>query len=72
MKACVIRGAENLTIEDRPDPKTLDGEVLVRFGAGGICGWDLHYYHEGRVGDFTIREPMVQQAMKVSLVASSD
>lgn len=33
--------------------------MLVRFGAGGICGSDLHYYHEGRVGDFTVREPMV-------------
>ena len=33
--------------------------MLVRFGAGGICGSDLHYYHEGRVGDFAVREPMV-------------
>ena len=33
--------------------------MLVRFGAGGICGSDLHYYHEGRVGDFAVREPMI-------------
>ena len=59
MKACVIHGAKNLTIEERPDPEPGDGEVLVRFGAGGICGSDLHYYHEGRVGDFSLREPMV-------------
>jgi L-idonate 5-dehydrogenase len=32
---------------------------VIRFGAGGICGSDLHYYHEGRVGDFPVREPMV-------------
>jgi L-idonate 5-dehydrogenase len=59
MRACVIRGANELTVEDRPDPTPQAGEVLVRLGAGGICGSDLHYYHEGRVGDFTIREPMV-------------
>jgi len=59
MKACVIRGAKDLKVEDRPIPQPQEGEVLVRFGAGGICGSDLHYYHEGRVGDFAVREPMV-------------
>ena len=59
MTACVIHGAKELKIENRPEPRPQEGEVLVRFGAGGICGSDLHYYHEGRVGDFTVREPMV-------------
>ncbi len=59
MIACVIRGAKELTLENRPEPQPQAGEVLVRFGAGGICGSDLHYYHEGRVGDFAVREPMV-------------
>ena len=59
MIACVIRGAKKLTIENRPEPQPPEGEVLIRFGAGGICGSDLHYYQEGRVGDFAVREPMV-------------
>lgn len=59
MIACVIHGAKELKIENRPEPRPQEGEVLVRFGAGGICGSDLHYYHEGRVGDFAVREPMV-------------
>jgi len=59
MIACVIRGAKKLTIENRPEPRPPEGEVLIRFGAGGICGSDLHYYQEGRVGDFAVREPMV-------------
>ncbi len=59
MIACVIQGAKELKIEKRPVPRPGEGEVLVRFGAGGICGSDLHYYHEGRVGDFALREPMV-------------
>jgi L-idonate 5-dehydrogenase len=59
MIACVIHGANELKIENRPEPRPQEGEVLVRFGAGGICGSDLHYYHEGRVGNFELREPMV-------------
>jgi len=60
MIACVIHGAKELKIENRPSPPCLqNGEVLVRFGAGGICGSDLHYYHEGGILDFKIREPLV-------------
>jgi L-idonate 5-dehydrogenase len=33
--------------------------VLLHLGAGGICGSDLHYYKEGRVGAFVVREPLV-------------
>jgi L-idonate 5-dehydrogenase len=33
--------------------------VLLQLGAGGICGSDLHYYKEGRVGAFVVREPLV-------------
>ncbi len=59
MITCVIHGAKELKIENRPEPRPQDGEVLVRFGAGGICGSDLHYYHEGGILDFKIREPLV-------------
>jgi L-idonate 5-dehydrogenase len=58
MIACVIHGAKDLRFEKRPDPQPGEGEVLVRFGAGGVCGSDLHYYHDGSAGDFTIREPL--------------
>jgi L-idonate 5-dehydrogenase len=60
MIACVIHGTKELKIENRPEPpRPQEGEVLVRFGAGGICGSDLHYYHEGGILDFKIREPLV-------------
>ena len=60
MIACVIHGARELKIEDRTEPpQPQAGEVLVRFGAGGICGSDLHYYHEGGILDFKVREPLV-------------
>jgi L-idonate 5-dehydrogenase len=59
MLSCVIRGAHDLQIEERETPKPKAGEVLVRLGAGGICGSDLHYYHHGAVADFRLREPMI-------------
>ena len=59
MKACVIRGARQLSVETYPDPSPGAGEVVIAFGAGGICGSDLHYYKDGGVGDFKLREPMI-------------
>ncbi len=59
MRACVILGVEDLRIEQREVPTIGTYDVLVRVRAGGICGSDLHYYFEGRNGDFVIREPFV-------------
>ncbi len=59
MLACVIHRAKDLRIEARETPELDAFEVLVRFGAGGICGSDLHYFNHGGVGDFKLQEPMV-------------
>lgn len=60
MKACVIHGARDLRLEDRDSQATLaDHEVRVRYGTGGICGSDLHYYNHGRVGSFELKEPLI-------------
>jgi|KBSMisStaDraftv2_1062788.scaffolds.fasta_scaffold34839_2 L-idonate 5-dehydrogenase len=59
MKACVIHGAKDLRLSEWPTPVPGPGEVLIRLGAGGICGSDLHYFAEGGVGDFVVREPLV-------------
>ena len=58
MKACVLRAARDLVLEDLPEPHPADGEVLVALGSGGICGSDLHYFAEGGVGDFRLRQPL--------------
>ncbi len=59
MLACTIHAKEDLRIESATKPDVGRGEVLVRLGAGGICGSDLHYYFEGRNGSFVIREPLI-------------
>src|SRR5258708_39400148 len=59
MLACRIHAKEDLRIEPAETPTPGPGEVLLRLGAGGICGSDLHYYFEGRNGSFVVREPLI-------------
>ncbi|MBV9734852.1 MAG: L-idonate 5-dehydrogenase [Acidisphaera sp.] len=59
MRVCVIHTAQDLRLEDRARPSVTPQGVLVRVRAGGICGSDLHYFFEGRNGDFQIREPFI-------------
>ena len=59
MLICRIYGAEDLRLEEVPQPEIGAGQVLLKLGAGGICGSDLHYFQHGRVGSFVIREPLI-------------
>jgi L-idonate 5-dehydrogenase len=59
MRVCVLHAARDLRLEERPEAALGPDQVRLRFGAGGICGSDLHYYCEGRVGDFALREPLI-------------
>ena len=59
MLAARIHAREDLRIDTMAMPEPGPGEVLLRLGAGGICGSDLHYYHEGRNGSFVVREPLI-------------
>ena len=58
MLACVIRPREGLVVEERPRPEPAAGEVAIDIAYGGICGSDLHYFHDGAAGEFTITEPL--------------
>jgi L-idonate 5-dehydrogenase len=59
MRAIVIHAAHDLRISEVETPAPGPGEVRVRIEAGGICGSDLHYFHEGRIGTITLKEPMI-------------
>jgi L-idonate 5-dehydrogenase len=58
MKALVLHAAHDLRLDELPEPTFGPEEVLIRMSAGGICGWDLHYYQHGGVGDFLLHQPM--------------
>lgn len=57
--ACKIHGALDLRLEAETPRELGPHDVLLGLGAGGICGSDLHYFKDGRVGAFVVREPLV-------------
>ena len=59
MKAVVIHAPHDLRIEEASLEPMGPGDVTVRVRAGGICGSDLHYFHQGGFGAVRIREPMI-------------
>ena len=61
MRSRVARlyAAHDLRVEEDEVPAPGPGEVLLRMAAGGICGSDLHYYHDGGFGPVRVREPII-------------
>lgn len=50
MKAAVLYKARDLRLEEVPTPDYGPDDVLVKIGAVGICGSDVHYWRTGQVG----------------------
>jgi len=58
-QAAVLRKINDLGLEPRPMPSPKPHEVLLAMKSVGICGSDVHYWVEGRIGDFVLNAPMV-------------
>lgn len=59
MRVSVLRGVGDVGVEDRPVPVPGPEEVLVRIGSVGVCGSDVHYYDNGRIGRHILKGPLV-------------
>jgi D-xylulose reductase len=60
MKALVLEAVKKLSLRDYPITETLGPQdVRIQIKACGICGSDIHYYQEGAIGDFVVKEPMI-------------
>ena len=70
MLACKIHAKDDLRVETDAMPSAGPGEVLLRLGAGGICGSDLHYFFDGRNGSFVVREPLIPGHEASAVVAA--
>jgi L-iditol 2-dehydrogenase len=44
MKAAVLRGVHDLRLEELPEPRPAENEVLIRVRAAGVCGTDVHMW----------------------------
>jgi L-idonate 5-dehydrogenase len=59
MLAAVLHGIKDLRVEERPVPELAPGKVLLRIRRAGICGTDVHYFEEGRFGQFAMSAPFI-------------
>jgi L-iditol 2-dehydrogenase len=59
MRVSRLHGIRDLRMEELPPPTPGPGEVLLRVAAVGVCGSDVHYYLEGRIGDAVVSEPLI-------------
>lgn len=59
MRASVLVAPGEVRLEERPVPLPADDEVLIKVASVGVCGSDVHYYREGRIGDFVVDAPLV-------------
>lgn len=57
--ACRLYAAHDLRVEALEQPEPQDNAALIRVLRGGICGSDLHYYHDGGFGQVRVREPII-------------
>ncbi len=59
MKSAQLVGVGRIEVREVPVPVAGPGQVLVRVRAVGICGSDVHYYADGRIGDARVNFPFV-------------
>jgi len=55
----VIHAPHDLRVQALETAALQPHQLKVKVKAGGICGSDLHYYHNGGFGTVRIKEPMV-------------
>ncbi|HTV12545.1 MAG TPA: NAD(P)-dependent alcohol dehydrogenase [Acidimicrobiales bacterium] len=59
MEVAVLVAPGEIRVEERPVPVPGPGQVLIEVSAVGVCGSDVHYFREGRIGDFVVEKPLV-------------
>jgi L-iditol 2-dehydrogenase len=60
MKAAVLTGIRQFEIKDVPDPKIIrDTDVRIRIKTVGVCGSDIHYFTDGKIGSQIIQFPYI-------------
>ncbi len=59
MKVVRLHGVADVRVAQEDEPGPGPGETLVRVGAVGLCGSDLHWFVAGTIGDAALTRPLV-------------
>lgn len=59
MKVIYLTRPGKMEIVEEPVPKPASGQVLVKIEYNGICGSDVHFFKDGRVGDCVLQDKFV-------------
>jgi len=59
MRSAIMDAVGSIRLIEAPVPQPAANEVLVRLRAVGICGSDVHYFVDGRIGDAVVDFPFV-------------
>ncbi|MCG8508765.1 MAG: alcohol dehydrogenase catalytic domain-containing protein, partial [Rhodospirillales bacterium] len=59
MRAAFIHGIRDIRMGELPEPTGNETELKLKVAAVGVCGSDVHYYLEGRIGRDVLSEPFV-------------
>ncbi|WPX08302.1 NAD(P)-dependent alcohol dehydrogenase [Anaerocellum danielii] len=59
MKAIILERPKILKMGIKNKPEIKDDEVLVGVRCVGICGSDIHYYENGKIGNYVVEKPLI-------------
>ncbi|WP_340115105.1 zinc-dependent alcohol dehydrogenase [Maribellus mangrovi] len=58
MKQVVLQGIKKMKLIDVDEPQLMSAdEVKIRLSVVGVCGSDIHYYSEGKIGSQVVEFP---------------
>jgi len=59
MKTIVLTGIRKFVQKEAPKATPAKGEVLIRIRHVGICGSDIHYWKQGKIGSQVVEYPFI-------------
>ncbi len=70
MRALRLHQAGELRLEEEPEPRAAEGEILVHVTAVGLCGSDRHWFVDAGIGDAVLEHPLVLGHEFAGVIAS--
>ncbi len=59
MRAARLYGVRDIRLDTVPVPEPGPGQVLLKIASVGICGSDVHYFLDGRIGTQMVTAPII-------------